>query len=69
MGKIIPFTGITVLDLDPDEVLEKTKGKLEGLVLSGFDADGNIYMASTYSDGGTILWLLEQCKNRIINGD
>jgi hypothetical protein len=31
MSNVIPFNGITRLDLDPDMVLENTKGKLEGL--------------------------------------
>ena len=42
MGDIIPFNGITSLDLDPDVVLEHTKGKLEGFLIAGYDKDGNV---------------------------
>ena len=34
-AKIIPFNGITRLDLNPDMVLENTKGKLEGVIIIG----------------------------------
>jgi hypothetical protein len=37
MGKIIPFTGISRLDLDPDQILDRAKGELEGVVIIGFD--------------------------------
>lgn len=66
MSKIIPFTGITKLDLDPDTVLENTKGKLEGFVITGYGVDGSEYFASTYADGGTALWLLERCKKTLL---
>ena len=64
--KVIPFTGITKLDLDPDIILENNKGKLEGLVIIGYDKDGGEYFASTYADGGTVLWLLERCKKMLL---
>lgn len=66
MGKVIPFGGITRLDLDPDVVLENTKERLEGLVILGYDNDGNEYFASTYADGATVLWLLERCKKMLL---
>lgn len=66
MSKVIPFTGITRLDLDPDRVLEQCKGALEGVVVIGYDAEGAEYFASSYADGGTVLWLLERCKARLL---
>lgn len=67
-AKIIPFSGITKLDLDPDQILDAAKGQLEGVVVLGFcnDEDGGFYAASSYADGGTVLWLLEQCKKRLL---
>ncbi len=67
MGKIIPFTGITRLDLQPDQILENTKGTLEGVLIIGFDKDGKEYFASSYADGGTCLWLLERAKQRLMD--
>ena len=64
-AKIIPFNGITTLDLDPDQVLEQSKGQMEGVVLLGWDKAGEMYFSSTYADGGTVLWLLEQCKKQL----
>lgn len=69
MAKIIPFTGITKYDLDPDVVLENLKGKLEGFVLIGYTPDGEEYFSSTYADGGTALWLIERCKKELLNID
>jgi len=66
MAKIIPFRGVTTLDLDPDQVLENAKGEMEGVVLLGWDKAGEMFFASTYADGGTVLWLLEQCKTRLL---
>jgi hypothetical protein len=66
-AKIIPFNGITRLDLNPDMVLENTKGKLEGVIIIGYDKDGEEYFASSYADGGDVLWLLERMKMRLLN--
>ena len=66
-AKIIPFTGITTLDLDPDLILETNKGKLAGVVILGYGQDGEEVFASTYADGGTVLWLLERCKQMLLN--
>lgn len=68
MGKIIKFTGITTLDLDPDAVLDTLKGELEGFVIAGWAKDGSEYFSSTYADGGTVLWLLERLKKTTIGG-
>jgi len=68
MGKIIPIGGVTKLDLPADRILEAAKGKLEGVVLIGFDDDGEVYTASSYADGGTVMWLLEMCKQRMMDG-
>jgi len=67
MSNVIQFSGVTRLDLDPDIVLEGTKGKLEGFLIAGYDKEGNEYFASTYADGGEILWLLERMKLRLLS--
>lgn len=68
-AKVIPFRGVTKLDLDPDTVLENLKGQFEGFVYAGWDAEGNEIFGSTYADGGTALWLLERCKRRLLMDD
>jgi len=67
MGKVIPFNGVTKLDLDPDIILENLKGEFEGFVIVGYTPDGEEYFASTYADGGVALWLLERCKRALLN--
>ena len=62
MAKVLPLNCVTSLDLPVDRILESAKGKLEGCVILGYDVDGEQYFASTYADGGTVLWLLENCK-------
>ena len=69
-AKIIPFTGVTALDLDPNQVLDQAKGKLAGVVVLGFLDDGtDTYFASSYADGGTVLWLLEKLKLKLLTGN
>lgn len=52
MGKVIPLGCVTKLELPVDRVLEAAKEQLEGVVILGYDNDGNSYFASTYADGG-----------------
>lgn len=66
MSNVIPIGGITRLDLPADRVLEGAIGQMKGVVLIGFDQDGNEYFASTYADGGTVMWLLERCKLQLM---
>lgn len=66
MSKVIQFTGVTKLDLDPDTVLENNKGCLEGVVIMGWDKDGNEVFASSYADVGMVLWLAERMKKRLL---
>jgi hypothetical protein len=69
MSKVIQFSGITRLDLEPDVVLENLKGKLDGFVLVGYDKDEQKFFSSTYADGGTALWLLERLKKQLLDVD
>lgn len=67
MAKIIEFTGITKLDLPPDRILETAMGKLKGVVILGYDTEGEEYFACTYADGGTVNWLLDRCKQKLLS--
>lgn len=69
-SKVIPFNGITKMDLPPERILEAAKGKdLEGVIIIGYDKEGGEYFASSYADGGTVLWLIERCKLALLTGD
>jgi hypothetical protein len=69
MSKVIQFTGITRLDLEPDVVLENLKGKLKGFVIVGYGIDESEFFASTYADNGVVLWLLERLKKQLLEDE
>lgn len=66
-AKVFDFTGITKLDISPDRVLQQAVGKLQGVIVIGFDHNGEFYGESSYADGGNAIWLLEVCKKRILD--
>lgn len=66
MSNVIPFGGITKLDLDPERVIVAATGKLDGVVILGYDKDGEEYFSSSYADGGTVLWLMERLKTKLL---
>lgn len=67
MGKVIPIGGITRLDLDPDQILEAAKGTLDGVVILGWTKDEKCeFFASSWADGGDVIWLLEMCKKALL---
>lgn len=63
---VIPFGGITRLDIDPDRVLTGAVGKLECVVIVGLGKDGEEYFASSMADGADALWYLERCKKKLL---
>jgi len=64
---VTPIGCVTRLDLPVEQVLEAAKGKgLAGVVILGYREDGEQYFASTYADGGTVMWLLEMCKKQLL---
>jgi hypothetical protein len=64
--KLIALNCLTKYDIPPERVLEAATGKLEGVIVMGFEKDGTTpYLASSYADGGTILWLMELIKKRL----
>jgi hypothetical protein len=66
MNNVIPFPGITSLDLDADTTLDSLKGKLKGFAIVGYDKDGEEFFSSTIADGADVLWLLERCKKALL---
>jgi hypothetical protein len=61
-GKVIHLEMVTRHDLPPDKVLNAAIGQLASCVILGFDEAGEEYFASSYADGGDVLWLMERCK-------
>ena len=62
-NNVIPLGNITKLDVPVDRVCDAAKEKLEGgAVIMGWDAEGDVFFASSIADGGEAMWLLEKCK-------
>lgn len=55
--------------ISPDDVLDRCKGDLETVVVLGRTMDGEHYLASSLTDPGQVLWLLEQCKLLLLDID
>lgn len=69
-AKVIRLNTVTRLNLPPDVILEAAKGTLDGVVIMGYDKDGGgEYFASSYADGGDVLWLIERCKMALLSDD
>ncbi|MGI9490490.1 MAG: hypothetical protein ACR2RF_32275 [Geminicoccaceae bacterium] len=63
---VVEFDGITCLDIPPDRILERAKGELQDVIVIGYDHEGEEYFASSKADGGSVLWLLERFKKRLL---
>jgi hypothetical protein len=66
MSEVVQFRGVTRLDLDPDRVLENTKGQLKQFVIIGYDTDDEFFFSSTMADGGDVMWMLEVAKLKLL---
>jgi hypothetical protein len=66
-GDVIPLGNITRLDLPTERVLDGAKGRCtDGVVVLGFDDDGDFYFASSIADGGSVIWLMEMAKKKLL---
>lgn len=67
MGEVIPLGNVTKLDMPTDRVLDSVKGECSGgVVIIGFDDEGEFYFASSIADGGEVIWLLEMAKKKLL---
>lgn len=69
MTKVINLPCVTVYNLPPNRVLQGAWSKLTGVVLIGWDKEGEFYFASSIADGGDVLWLLEKAKKELLEDD
>src|SRR5574343_660842 len=65
--KVINLNCITKLDVPVEKVLQGAEdANLTDVVIVGYREDGSEYFASSAADGGTVLWLLERAKLRLL---
>jgi len=65
-NNVVILDCITKLDVPVDRVLESAKDQLDHAVILGWDKDGEMYFASTISDGSEVLWLMEKAKLNLL---
>lgn len=65
-AKILNFTGDTVVDLEPNVILGAACDKLDAALILGWTVDGDLYLATTTSQIGEMLVLLERAKQVIL---
>jgi len=58
---------VTTLNLDVERVLQAAiDAKPAYVLVIGEDKDGNLYFASSQSDGGEALWWMEKAKRALM---
>lgn len=66
--KIDSLPGIVIdKDVDTNQILAKAFDEMDGVILAGYDKDGEFYFASSIADGGEILWLIEKLKFKLMD--
>lgn len=66
--KVSVLPVVTSLDIPTERVLNAAlKANLQGAVVFGVDSDGQMYFASSFADGGTVLWWMEKAKIALMN--
>ena len=63
---IVKLDCVTSLPIPPDRVLKEARGKLETVIVLGWDNDGEFYFAASESDGGNAIWLMEKAKKYLL---
>ena len=65
-AEIIISPVITKLDVPPDRILGAAIGKLQEVVIIGFDKNGNEWLASSEADCSNALYHLERAKYKLM---
>lgn len=66
--KIIELPVVTSLDVPAERILSAAiDANLSGVIIAGYEEDGEYYFASSIADGGECLWLIEQFKKELLD--
>lgn len=66
LAPVLELPVVTSLDIDTERVLDKAKEQLREVIVIGVTHEGEFYFASSKSDGGDVLWNLEQAKLKLL---
>lgn len=68
MGDVVILPVITRLDQPVERILDMAvKADLKGVVIVGYDANGNEFFASSYASGGDALWHLQRASLKLLS--
>ena len=69
-NNVVDLPVITTLDIPSERVLNSaSKRGMDDVVVIGYDNDGEFYFASNKADRGTVIWLLELAKKKLLELD
>ena len=63
---VYPIGGIAKLDVPVESVCEGVVETMKEVIFIGWDKDDELVAASTLSDGGEIIWMLEKLKQMLL---
>jgi len=67
-GNVVYWPHPTRIELPAERVLEGAKAHdLKTAVVMGWTQEGDVYFASTTSDGGDVMWLMEWAKKALLD--
>lgn len=66
MSKLAYIDRDTDLDIDPERVLDGAMGKLDTVVIVGWDKGDELYTAASTADSREIVFLAELLKNSVL---
>lgn len=63
---VVEFPGFTTIDYPAEHLLQRAiREKVKEVVICGWDADGEPYVASSVANASEVLWLLERAKIKL----
>lgn len=66
-SNVVVLNVVTTLDIPVGRIIAGAlDAKVKDLVIIGFDENGDEFFASSVADGGTVLWLLERAKKKLL---
>ena len=67
MGDVVTWPHPTRLDVPVERIIQgAVDANLESIVVAGYTAGGEEYFAASIADGGTVLWLIERMKMKLL---
>lgn len=66
LQNVVELGEITNCDIHPDRILSAALGKLQDVLIIGWDKDGTLHVTHSTAHGPSLLWLLEKARLYIV---